>query len=546
MVLSCQGLKLGCEWIWQVFGDDPVASCKGDRVHDVQLGDPEVGAVASSSEVSQPSEGVSVVSRTGVLTSGAETSGIRAVGGRGAFPYAAAALANASLNGSRSGRDRKSMAAAAAANLPPKLVFSLGGKQLNRTLTIFQAIQRQAAGEEDEDERYTGSEHPSGSGRRLSDEVYTITYQRAEVTGEAAGCASGKSGGASPSGKGSSSAMDGSWQQTSLVDSTLQGELPCDLDRSNNTYDILLLLRVLEGLNRLAPRLRAQSASEAFAHGEVDTVDESPGAGPLVPRKEFLSSKLTPKLARQMQDALALCSGGLPAWCQQLTRACPFLFPFETRRQYFHSTAFGLSRALQRLQQQQSAEGAAASNDRELRVGRLQRQKVRVSRQRILDSAAKVMELYAGHKAVLEVEYFGEVGTGLGPTLEFYTLLSHELQKEKLELWRTEMRSNAEVGTKVEVETVEKKVDETMMRAGEQESGSASSSGGYVNAPYGLFPRPWHPGTDAGTIKKYGKALEHFRLLGRVMAKALQDGRLLDVPLSTSFYKIILGQASDD
>ena len=53
---------------------------------------------------------------------------------------------------------------------------------------------------------------------------------------------------------------------------------------------------------------------------------------------------------------------------------------------------------------------------------------VRVSRRRILESAAKVMELYAGSRVVLELEYFGEVGTGLGPTLEFYTLLAHELQ----------------------------------------------------------------------------------------------------------------------
>jgi E3 ubiquitin-protein ligase TRIP12 len=66
-----------------------------------------------------------------------------------------------------------------------------------------------------------------------------------------------------------------------------------------------------------------------------------------------------------------------------------------------------------------------------------------------------------------------------------------------------------------------------------------------VNAPQGLFPRPWHPETDASSNKKYGKVLEHFRLLGRVMAKALQDGRLLDVPLSTALYKIVLGQASD-
>lgn len=53
---------------------------------------------------------------------------------------------------------------------------------------------------------------------------------------------------------------------------------------------------------------------------------------------------------------------------------------------------------------------------------------MRVSRRRILDSAQKVMELYAGSRVVLELEYFGEVGTGLGPTLEFYTLLAHELQ----------------------------------------------------------------------------------------------------------------------
>jgi hypothetical protein len=27
--------------------------------------------------------------------------------------------------------------------------------------------------------------------------------------------------------------------------------------------------------------------------------------------------------------------------------ACPFLFPFECRRQYFYSTSFGIARALQ-------------------------------------------------------------------------------------------------------------------------------------------------------------------------------------------------------
>ncbi|KAH9331575.1 hypothetical protein KI387_003683 [Taxus chinensis] len=39
--------------------------------------------------------------------------------------------------------------------------------------------------------------------------------------------------------------------------------------------------------------------------------------------------------------------------------------------------------------------------------------------------------------------------------------------------------------------------------------------------------------------------MDYFRLLGRVMAKALQDGRLLDLPFSTAFYKLVLEQELD-
>lgn len=54
----------------------------------------------------------------------------------------------------------------------------------------------------------------------------------------------------------------------------------------------------------------------------------------------------------------------------------------------------------------------------------------------MLESAVKVMEMYASNRTVLELEYFNEAGTGLGPTLEFYTLLSHELQRKGLGMWR--------------------------------------------------------------------------------------------------------------
>jgi E3 ubiquitin-protein ligase TRIP12 len=71
-----------------------------------------------------------------------------------------------------------------------------------------------------------------------------------------------------------------------------------------------------------------------------------------------------------------------------------------------------------------------------------------------------------------------------------------------------------------------------------------SADGDLVHAPLGLFPRPWPPNADASDGSQFSKVIEYFRLVGRVMAKALQDGRLLDVPLSTAFYKLVLNQVS--
>jgi hypothetical protein len=59
----------------------------------------------------------------------------------------------------------------------------------------------------------------------------------------------------------------------------------------------------------------------------------------------------------------------------------------------------------------------------------------------------KVFELYGSSSSILEVEYFEEVGTGLGPTLEFYALVSREFAKRDLKIWRDDdpLRSGAYV-----------------------------------------------------------------------------------------------------
>lgn len=48
------------------------------------------------------------------------------------------------------------------------------------------------------------------------------------------------------------------------------------------------------------------------------------------------------------------------------------------------------------------------------------------------------MQDLGSSRAMLEIQYENEVGTGLGPTLEFYALVSQELQRADLGLWRGE------------------------------------------------------------------------------------------------------------
>lgn len=103
-------------------------------------------------------------------------------------------------------------------------------------------------------------------------------------------------------------------------------------------------------------------------------------------------------------------------------------------------------------------------------LGRLQRQKVRISRKHILESAIKVFELYGSSSSILEVEYFEEVGTGLGPTLEFYSLVSREFARKDLKIWR---------------------------------DSNTTETGVYVNHPLGLYPAPLHSEECAGEAGQY-------------------------------------------
>lgn len=153
----------------------------------------------------------------------------------------------------------------------------------------------------------------------------------------------------------------------------------------------------------------------------------------------------------------------------------------------------------------------------EFHVGRLKHERVKVPRNdNLLEWAIQVMKVHCNRKSVLEVEFVGEEGTGLGPTLEFYALVAAELQRSDLAMWLHDD----------ELKTEES--DEFYLAEG------AKPIGYYVRRATGLFPAPLPQDSEVCEhVSKY------FWFLGVFLAKVLQDGRLVDLPLSKSFLQLL-------
>lgn len=271
--------------------------------------------------------------------------------------------------------------------------------------------------------------------------------------------------------------------------------LPPSLTEHPITASILRLMSILHEMN---------ANLEDVLVGKQDSVQLNPE-----PLAQFVNTKLTAKLNRQLEEPLIVASNCLPSWSEDLARLYPFLFPFETRHLFLQSTSFGYSRSMTRWQNSHPETDSRRHREERPFLGRLQRQKVRISRSRILESAIKVMELYGSSPSILEVEYFEEVGTGLGPTLEFYSTVSKEFSKKKIKLWR------------------------------ENESARGDS---YAFGLRGLFPAPL---SDEQAATENGKRVIHlFQMLGKFVARSMLDSRIIDVSFNPTFFRIGDGDAT--
>lgn len=268
--------------------------------------------------------------------------------------------------------------------------------------------------------------------------------------------------------------------------------LPADSPPSK----ILRLLRVLH-------RLNSEGVEHVDAHVKIITIPDS----------AFINNKLTAKLARQLEEIMILASNCLPDWALDLPQQFGFLFPFSTRYLFLQSTSFGYARLLNRVISQYPREVANNSRRDGLeQYGRLQRRKVEVPRDSPMQVALKVFDLFGASSSILDVHFQGEVGTGLGPTLEFFASVCREFAWRDLKLWRD--------------------ADSTL-------------PGKYVHHPFGLFPAPMLNSVVEGptATERDRRKIRLYRLLGQFVARALLDSRIIDISFNKVFLKMILGES---
>ncbi|KAM9853284.1 E3 ubiquitin-protein ligase TRIP12 isoform 3-T3 [Aulostomus maculatus] len=385
-----------------------------------------------------------------------------------------------------------------------RLQFYIGDHLLPYNMTVYQAVRQYSLQAEEERESTDDEANPLGRAG-IWTKTHTIWYKpvREDEDGSK-DTVGGKRGRAQTAPTKTSprnaKKQDELWHDgvcpgvINPLETYLTSEPPETITFDDPSLEVNLLLRVLHSISRYWFYLYENAVCRE-----------------IIPTSEFINSKLTAKANRQLQDPLVIMTGNIPTWLIELGKTCPFFFPFDTRQMLFYVTAFDRDRAMQRLLDTNPEINQSDSQDSRV-APRLDRKKRTINRDELLKQAESVMQDLGSSRAMLEIQYENEVGTGLGPTLEFYALVSQELQRADLGLWRGE------------------EVTLTNPKGSQEGTKYMFSSRGLFAVPFGRTTKPAH----------IAKIKMKFRFLGKLMAKAIMDFRLLDLPLGLPFYKWML------
>ena len=204
----------------------------------------------------------------------------------------------------------------------------------------------------------------------------------------------------------------------------------------------------------------------------------------------FINSKVSLLITKAAGDAPSISRSNLPSWCKTISLDCGFLSKFDSRQLIF-KVSFDPKRSLINLQNYIKSVDPNYHSEN-ITLEKSMRLKILVERNTIIEHGFKLLDnpVTSRFKGYLEFEYMGEIGNGLGPTLEFYRLITEKLYENK-ELW-------------------------------------------YKTTDNSIFP--------ALGLNNNKKAYKLYKLLGYIISRSLYDDRLLDFPLSKIFWNLLLNK----
>ena len=203
----------------------------------------------------------------------------------------------------------------------------------------------------------------------------------------------------------------------------------------------------------------------------------------------FINSKVNLLVSRASSDGSNISKSTIPSWCKNLIYDCGFITKYESRSLLF-KVSFDIRRSLVNLQNYLKSIDPNYPNEQTITLEKSMRLKIIVDRDKILDHGYILLDDIVTSKffGFLEFEYKGEIGNGLGPTLEFYSLIFEKLKEDK---------------------------------------------------------RLWYKTTDGSLYPKVGinsnkECIKLFKLLGYIIGRAIYDDRLIDIPISRVFWSLLL------
>ena len=203
----------------------------------------------------------------------------------------------------------------------------------------------------------------------------------------------------------------------------------------------------------------------------------------------YINSKVNLLISKASMDGNSVSKCSIPSWCKNISLDCNFLTKFETRS-LLYKVSFDQRRSLINLQNYYKSIDPNYPHEYNITIEKSMRMKVIVERDRILEHGFTLLNDTITSKffGFLEFEYKGEIGNGLGPTLEFYNLIFEKLKEEKY-LW------------------------------------------------YKTTDGSWYPNLG---LNENESGIKMFKLLGYIIGRAIYDDRLIDIPLNKIFWNLIL------